>query len=75
MNGLFQQLHGNPKVAAEMRWKKILDGDDDIDNNSDTLGEYGNDSEVAIDAEADESMSDDASLDGYESNEDISIDS
>ena len=68
MNGLLQQLRGDPKAAAEMRWKKILDGDDDIENDSDTLGEDGNDSGEAIDVEADESMSDDASLDGYESN-------
>ncbi len=75
MNGLLQQLQGDPKAAAEMRWQKILDGDDDIENDSDTLGEDGNESGEAIDAEADESMSDAASLDGYESNEDIFINS
>ena len=71
MNGLLQQLHGDPKAAAETRWKKFLDGDDDIGNDSDTLGKDENDSEEAIDAEADESMSDAASIDGYGLDEDI----
>jgi hypothetical protein len=73
MNGLLQQLHGDPKAAAEARWKNILDGDDDIEDEGDTLSKNETDSEEAVDAEVDESMSDVASLGGYESNEDISI--
>ena len=73
MNGLLQQLHGDRKATAEMRWKKILDGDGDAWNDEQALEEEGNDLGVAIDAEADKSMSDAASLDGYESGEDILI--
>ena len=73
MNGLLQQLHGDPKAAAETRWKKVLDGDGDIGNDGDTLRIDESDSEEDLDAEADEPMSDVVSVDGYESNEDISI--
>jgi hypothetical protein len=73
MNGLLQHLHGDPKAAAEMRWRKILDGDDDIGNGGEALEEDESDSGEVIDAEADESMSDAASPDGYEPNEDIII--
>jgi len=73
MNGLLQQLHGDAKAAAETRWRKFLDGDEGIGNDGETLEEEGHDSEEAIDDEADESMSDATPLDGYESNEGISI--
>lgn len=73
MNGLTRQLHGERKAAAEMKWRKILDGNEDIGDDSKTLEEGGDGSGVAIDAEADESMSDAASLDGYGSEEDILI--
>ena len=73
MNGLAQQLHGNRKTAAEIKWRKILDGNDDTGDDEKTIGEEGDDSGAAIDAEADRSMSDPASLDGYGSEEDILI--
>jgi hypothetical protein len=73
MNGLLQQLYGDRKAAAETRWRKILDGDDDIGNDEKTLEKEGNDSEAAEEAEGDEPMSDAASLNGYESKEGILI--
>ena len=73
MNGLLQQLHGDPKAAAETRWKKVLDGDGDIGNDGYTLRIDESDSEEDLDAETDEPMSDAVSVGGYESNEDISI--
>ena len=73
MGGLLQQLHGDRKAAAEMRWRKILDGDEDIGDDETTFEEEGNDSGAAIDAEADEPMSGATSLYGHESEEDVLI--
>ena len=73
MNGLTRQLDGERKAAAEMKWRKILDGNEGIGDNRKPLEEEGDGLGVAIDAEADESMSDAASLDGYGSEEDILI--